>query len=206
MIQNTLKIIGIFMPLVLCVPSLAQQQGRPAQPAAGQKAPAQKSEPAACSRYQAAADAAYTGYIRILKQDMPELGEQGADPTATIEKLQAMYEKLVDEAQNEDPIAYRKIAAIEIFSMTNQRRPIHEMTLKKVCGLAKLPGEAATILDMVACAVISVDETRRKVSANRDIARQMLAKAKGALPQNASPADGARILLDDATRGLDGCY
>lgn len=206
MVRHVLKYISVFMLLLAAAPVLAQQQGRPAPPAGAPKAAPAKPETAACARYDAAANAAYTGYIRILKQDMPELGDSGADPAAMIEKLQTMYEKLAEEAQAEDVVAYRKVAAIEIFSMTNQRRPMHEMTLKKVCGLAKLPGGAATLLDAVACAVMSVDDTRRKVAANRETARQMMAKAKGMVPAQAGPGDSAQMLLQDVTRGLEGCY
>jgi len=194
-------VLAIALPVV----AHAQQPARPAAPPppqAAQKPP----EPARCARYEAATTAAYGAYVRLVKPDVPGLGENGVDQSGLVEKLQELYEKLLEEAQNEDVVALRKAAALEIFGMHVQAKPVLDITRKKVCGLARMPDTPATLLDALTCAVIVSDEARRKEPGNRAIAKEMLAKARTQVPARASLADSARMLFDDVSRGLDGCY
>lgn len=184
---------------------LAQQPARPA-PQVKAAPPAAAKVEATCARYASAVAAAYMAYIRVLKSDLPELNENVPDAAAHADKLQALYDKLMEEAQSDDPTALRKLAALEVLGLYSQGRSMHDVTLRKVCMLARLPGDAATLLDAVGCAVMSVDETRRKIQSNRDTARQMMAKAKAKITANAGPADAGRMLHEDVQRGLEGCY
>ncbi|MCA0425583.1 MAG: hypothetical protein LCH61_20125 [Proteobacteria bacterium] len=195
-------------------PALAQVIQQPAPPAA--KAPAARHAPnkdeaakaapvEKCARYDLARNAVYAAEVRTIIPEMPQPGQfkNGEEFQGSVEKVYAKYET---EAKGGDIGAVRKLTAIEMFIMHMAKKDSPEPTMKKACTLATLPEAQRVILDPLACAVLSLEGTRRDDAANRERAKTMMATAMAMVPKDANATHAGKLLYDETAKGLEGCF
>lgn len=183
------------------VPSKEEQAAKAAAAAASAAAAAGGK----CARFEAGRNAVYAAAIRTVLPELPQPG-QAADVAAfqgDVEKIHAKYEA---EARAGDVGALRKLMAVEMFAMQLQRKDAPEPTLAKACALAGAAEKQRVILDPLACAVLSLEGSRKDDPIRRDKAKAMMAAAKAMVPANANASNAAKLLHDEVEKGLDGCY
>lgn len=213
------------MAALVCLPAVAQQppgsspaqpqsqqsqaqqpQSQPARPQPGKPATPQAAEPAQkCGGYDQAKNAVFTQNIKLILNEMPDRSKikDAQDFRTTVEGLYGKYEA---EARAGNIMALRKMLGIEIFAAQIQQRPSQDVTLRKACVLAKAQEPQRLMADVLTCAVISLEPTRRENEVNVEQARQMMATAGEMASKLPASAPATKILYEDVQKGLSGCY
>lgn len=194
----------MFAAVLASAPALAQTTATP--PARTPAPTAQKPADApACGQFSLAQNAVYAAYIKLVVDELPD-PRKVPDPEQMTRDLEALYARYVAAAQAGDNAAGRKATALEIFGMQMRRQPTADMTQRKLCMLAREGLRDNGLADALACAVSTLDGPRREQPGNRELARQMMDRAKAMVPANANAADVGKMLYEDVARGLAGCY
>lgn len=201
-------VLGAALASVLAGAAHAQSpQPRPAVTPKGEAKPA---APAAqtqekCAGFAGARNAALMAEIKPVLVNMPQPGAN-ADEGKFRAEVEEAYTKAEARARTGDVEAMRQMLGIELFVSEIQRRPAGDGTLRKACFLADMPDARRSILNVLTCAVLSLEPARRDDEAQRTKAQAMMERAEKMVPANAGAASVAKVLFEDVKRGLAGCY
>ena len=202
MVRMGAKRLTIVLGLALWTSGAVAQQPR-VPPVRTPATPAPADAP--CARYDLARNAAMAAAIKTVLAELPERGE-GGDPAAHLRALEPLYQRYEERARAGEIEPLRKLTAIELFLTEIRREPTRDLTQRKACFLANVPERMRSMIDSVACAVILLEPARRLDDANRAEARRVMDEAARLVPADANAASIAKILHDDVSRGLEGCY
>lgn len=181
-------------------------QPRPPVAPKGEAKPALPAQPPEkCAGYAGARNAALMAEIKPVLGSMPQPGAD-TDEVKFRAEVEDAYIKAEARARAGDIEAMRQMLAIELFVSEIQRRPAGDTTLRKACFLAEVPEAQRSILNVLTCAVLSLEPARRDDELQRNRAQAMMQRAEKMVPANATAASVAKVLFEDVKRGLSGCY
>lgn len=191
-----------FLACLMAVPVCAQQTGSvPAQ-----QTPAATAAPTGCSGFSGAQNAAYAQFIRMIVDELPPGEAARQNPEKFGQDLEAMYRKHASAAEAGDVNEGRKATALELFAMQLKKQPAADTTQKKLCMLARERLRDNGVADALACAVASLDGGRREAPGNKELAKAMVEQAKTMVPEGANASNPGKVLFDEVSKGLTGCY
>jgi hypothetical protein len=157
---------------------------------------------AGCLIFDAARNAAYVQYIRLVVDEVKSsIGKGDAAVNASVQELSSKYAGLANVG---DVVAVRKLIGLGLFTTFAANREPLDVTFKLACESARKHLPPVNVLDPLTCAVIAVDRSRLNEPANQKLAKEMIEMARSNLESDKNGA-GARNLFETTSQAVLSC-